>query len=131
MMSRFSRYLEKVFDVSGWAGRLSDSRERPRITTAAVWWSAFYLFATGRGSLNAMEADLRAPGRFDAWIGPRKPSADRIGDVMALMDPASLRAMLSGVNHRLGRNKALRALWPLRFVAFDGHEFFSLTASAL
>ena len=34
--------------------------------------------------------------------------------------------MLSGVNHKLRRNKALEDNpWALRFVALDGHEFFS------
>jgi hypothetical protein len=64
-------------------------------------------------------------------IGKIKPSADRMGDVLGLMEPDPLRQMLSGINHQLGRNKALRNNWPLRVGVFDGHEFFSQSISML
>jgi hypothetical protein len=77
-------------------------------------------------SLNALEGELRIPRRWDKIVGPRKPSADRVGQVVALIDPQALRDMLSAINHKLRRNKALDdSPWALRFVALDGHEFFS------
>jgi len=64
-------------------------------------------------------------------VGPDKPSADRIGDVLGLIPPEQLRAVLSGINHQLGRNKVLDPAGPWRFVALDGHEFFSQSISLL
>jgi hypothetical protein len=39
--------------------------------------------------------------------------------------------MICHINHKLGRNKALYNNWPIRIVAFDGHEFFYQPTSAL
>ena len=62
---------------------------------------------------------------MDGLIGPDKPSPDTVGRVFGLIDPGPLRQMLAQINHHLGRNKALKSEWSLRFVAVDGHEFFS------
>jgi hypothetical protein len=82
-------------------------------------------------SLNAMEGQLRQPQRMERLIGPHKPSADCMGQVLSFLDPNQLRAMLSGMNHQLGRNKGLKNGWPFRVGAIDGHEFFSLPSSLL
>ena len=131
MMSRFCRYVEKVFDFGDRVRRLRDGRRRPRIPTSAIWMSAFAMFAMHRGSLNAIESELRIPTRLDGLVGWAKPSADRIGDVFCLIPPGDLRAMLCGINHRLGRNKVFSKAGPWRFVALDGHEFFSQSESVL
>jgi hypothetical protein len=131
MMARFCRYIEKVFDFGQHLHTLRDARKRPRIPTVALWGSVFFLFVMRRGSLNAMECELRWPKRMERVIGPIKPSADRMGDVLGLMEPDQLRERLSRINHQLGRNKALRNDWPLRVGALDGHEFFSQPASML
>jgi hypothetical protein len=68
---------------------------------------------------------------MERLIGAQKPSADRMGQVLSLMDPDQLRAMLSGMNHQWGRNKGLKNGWPFRVGALDGHEFFSLSSSLL
>ena len=128
MMARFSGYLDKVFGFGQKIGSLSDKRKRPRIPTATVWASVFFLFVLRRGSLNAMESDLRVPRRMERLVGKVKPSADRMGDVLGLMDADRLRELLFGINHTLGRNKALKSDWPLRVAAIDGHEFFSQPA---
>ena len=125
MMKRFCRYIEKVFDFSRHIHSLRDSRKRPRIPTLAIWGSVFFLFVMRHRSLNAMEEEIGQPKRVEQLIGKIKPSADRMGDVMGLMEPDQLREILSQVNHQLGRNKALRNDWPLRVAVFDGHEFFS------
>lgn len=131
MMTRFCSYLAKVFDFGQRIAQLQDRRLRPRLPTAAIWGSVFFLFVMRQGSLHAMEGQLRWPRRMERMIGPKKPSADRMGEVLGLMDPGQLRAMLSGINHQVGRNKALRNNWPFRVGVLDGHEFFSLSASLL
>ena len=50
MMRRFCAYLEKVFDFSRHVSGLMDARQRPRITTAAVWLSGFLMAVTRAGS---------------------------------------------------------------------------------
>ena len=131
MMRRFCCYIEKVFDFSKQIHALRDARKRPRIPTAALWGSVLFLFVLRQRSLNAMEQQLRQPKRIERLIGKIKPSADRMGDVLGLMEPDQLREMLSRINHQLGRNKALRNDWPLRVAAMDGHEFFSQPTSML
>jgi hypothetical protein len=128
MTARFCRYLDKVFAFGRRVNSLTDRRCHPRIPTAAVWGSVFFLFVLRRGSLNAMESDLRVPRRMEQLVGTTKPSADRMGDVLGLMEPDQLRELLFGVNHTLGRNKALQNDWPLTVAPIDGHEFFSQPA---
>jgi hypothetical protein len=123
--------VEKVFDFGQRVKSIHDTRRKPRIPTAAIWLSALLMFVTRRGSLNAIECELVRSKRFDRLIGSRKPSADRMGDVFCLIPSEQLRAMLSGINHQLGRNKVFGKEGPLRFVALDGHEFFSQSASML
>ena len=131
MMSRFCRYVEKVFDFGQRVKVIQDIRPKPRIPTVAIWLSAFLMFATRRGSLNAIESELYRSQRLEYLMGSRKPSADRIGDVFCLIPSEQLRAMLAGINHQLGRNKVFGKEGPLRFAALDGHEFFSQSASML
>ena len=131
MMRRFCCYIDKVFDFGDRVRMLRDSRQRPRIPTSGIWMSAFAMFAMHHGSLNAIESELRIPKRLDGLVGPDKPSADRIGDVFCLVPPEQLRAMLCGINHQLGRNKVFDKAGPWRFVALDGHEFFSQSESVL
>ena len=126
MMAPFSRYAEKVFHLSGQMAKLNDSRQKPQIPTSAIFLSALMMFVTRRGSLNAMESELKVPSRWEKIVGRRKPSADRIGQVVGLMATEPLLDMLSGINHQLRRNKVLDDYpWGLRILNFDGHEFFS------
>ncbi len=126
MMARFCRYVEKVFALSAQVARLSDSRQKPQISTGTIFLSALMMCVTRLRSLNALEGELRVAGRWDKIVGSRKPSADRVGQVMALTDSEALRDILSNINHRLKRNKALdESPWALRFAVLDGHEFFS------
>ena len=131
MMNRFCRYIEKVFDFGWRTAQLKDPRRRSRIPLGAIWGSVFFLFVLRQRSLNAMEGQLRQARRMERLIGHKKPSADRMGQVLSLINPDELRAMLSGMNHQLGRNKGLKNGWPFRVGAIDGHEFFSLPASLL
>jgi len=77
------------------------------------------------GSLNAAEEELRIPRRMEKIVGNKKASADSVGRVFAQIYSDSIRDMLSEINHKLKRNKALRTDWPMRFASFDGHELFS------
>ncbi len=131
MMKRFCCYIEKIFDFSRQMDSLQDGRKRPRIPTRAIWGSVLFLFVMRHRSLDGMEQEGRPPRRMERVIGKIKPSADRMGDVMGLMESDQLRAILSRINHQLGRNKALRNDWPLRVGVFDGHEFFSQSISVL
>jgi hypothetical protein len=131
MMSRFCRYVEKVFNLGWRMAQLKDRRQRPRIPLGAIWGSVFFLFILRQRSLHAMEGQLRQPRRMERLLGPQKPSADRMGQVLGLIDPHQLRAMLSGINHQVGRNKGLKNGWPFRVGVMDGHEFFSLPSSLL
>lgn len=124
MLTRFCRYLEKVFDFTSLLGTLTDGRRQPRISTAAVFLSVLMLFTLRRGSLNAVEQDLRIPRRMQGLVGSRLPSADTLGRVYAQMDSECLRQMLSAIHHRLKRNKAVGTLGGLRIASVDGHEFF-------
>jgi hypothetical protein len=83
MMSRFCRYIEKVFDWGSRTAQLKDPRQRPRIPLGAIWGSVFFLFVLRQRSLNAMEGQLRQPQRMERLIGPHKPSADRMGQVLS------------------------------------------------
>jgi hypothetical protein len=105
---------------------LRDGRRRPQITTAAVFTGALMMAATRLKSLNALESELRRGARWAGVVGRRAISADALGRIVGLIDPAALRSMLSGVNHRLRRKKMLGdSPWALRVVVLDGHEFFS------
>ena len=64
MMGRFCRYVDKVFHFGQQLQTLSDTRLRPQIPAAAVFASAWGLFATGRGSLNRFDKEARLPSRL-------------------------------------------------------------------
>ena len=131
MMRRFLRYTEKVFGLSRLVGGLTEYRQRPQVPIATVWMSALVMMVTRLGSLNALEGVLRVAGRLEGIVGRRTPSADTVGRVLCGVDPDELRTMLARLVHRLARNKALGRIGAMRFVAVDGHEFFSLTAPLL
>lgn len=125
MMGRFCRYVDKVFRFTELLQSLSDTRQQPVISTAAVFTSVWTLFATGRPSLNSMEKEVRLPARLRDVVGPHAPSADTMGRVYAQIDSQQLRQMLSSINHQVRRNKALGPGGELMMVAVDGHEFFA------
>jgi hypothetical protein len=64
MMARFYGYIDKVFGFRRLTALLTDSRLEPVIPTAAIFGTAFAMFATGRGSLNGIDLigqDLAIP----------------------------------------------------------------------
>jgi len=101
---------------------ITDGRQAPRIPTRAVMRSVVVMFLARQGSLNALEQS--GPSRFwGRWLGHRMPSADTIGRVCALAEPADIR----GVGHQVySRLKRMKALAPpahgLMAAVLDGHE---------
>jgi hypothetical protein len=122
---RFSEYIDKVFGFGSMVGELRDRRKEPQIPTKAVFLSGFFPLAFRCRSLNNAEGLLRIPGRIDPLVGARKPSADRVGDVFALIPPEQVRRVLTSCVHKLGRNKVLGSPWTTSWGVVDGHEFFS------
>jgi hypothetical protein len=124
MMVRFYGYIDKVFDFPELTAKLTDSRLEPVIPTAAVFGTAFAMFATARGSLNAIDKERRFPGRLRNRVGRRVPSGDTVGRVYAQLDSDVLRDVLKDVQLRVKRNKMLGDTTGWQFAAVDGHEFF-------
>lgn len=120
-----------MFGFSALVETIEDSRVEPRITAPSAWLSALFMCATARGSLNAIDGDLRVPKMMERVVGNTKPSGDSIGRIFCLLGTKPLRAMLAAIAHKLKRAKALINTWPLRFAAMDGHELFSLTPPLL
>jgi hypothetical protein len=124
MMARFYGYIDKVFEFRRLTAVLTDSRPEPVIPTAAIFGTAFAMFATGRGSLNGIDQQRHFPGRLRNFVGPRVPSGDSVGRVYAQLDSGSLREVLRDVHLGIKRNKALHGGDGWIFAAVDGHEFF-------
>jgi len=125
LIKRFCSYINKVFGFKRHIQSIEDNRRRPSIPSKNIWLSGVFMFALRMGSLNAIDTELRLPRRMNKLIGRRKPSGDSIGRVFADMQTESIREILSAINHKLKRNKALRTNWSMRFVSIDGHELFS------
>src|SRR5260370_21093721 len=97
---------EKIFQLSkDIVTRVSDRREKPRISTAAVMKSSLVLFWARMGSSNALEQLGRA--RFwQRWLGERAFSADTLGRVPALLYVNGLRPGIPDVSRFLTPYKA-------------------------
>jgi hypothetical protein len=111
--------------VLGWEGPLNavrDSRHQPQIATRVVIWSTVVMFLTRLGSLNALE-QTQSSTFWSRRLGRRLPSADTVGRVMALADPAGVRAVHHHLYSRLKRMKVLRSpSHGLMVAILDGHE---------
>jgi len=132
VIDRFLPYIEKVFHWSELIAQVSDSRPRPRISIQQALTSVVLMFALRLGSLNALEELMRSSGRWVSLVGRRAISADTIGRIMARIPPDELRRLLCWIARHMRRNKVLDDNpWPLRLIAVDAHEFFSLTQPLL
>lgn len=127
MLARFTAYLVKLFDFSTSIEELDDRRPFAQVPTRNIWRSVFAMFVLRLGSLNALEQELRRPGRLARFVGKRRPSADTIGYCLKRFDVDSVRAMLSKANRRAWRCKAIhfRNGENQRVVSIDGHESWS------
>jgi hypothetical protein len=77
-----------------------------------------------------LEQKLRRPGLWDRWIGPRKPSADTLGQTLSVLDVNTLRRPLIEMIRSAWRSKAIRLKGgqSMRIVSFDGHELWNSRA---
>jgi hypothetical protein len=122
VLRRLIAYSEKIFPLSREVvAPISDRRPEPRISTAAVVKSSLVMFWARMGSLNALE--LAAGSRFwKTWLGEPAGSADTVGRVHALLDPAGLRQGIHHLYDCLKRNKALPDFQGMAVAVLDGHE---------
>ncbi len=127
LLRRLAAYLERMFSFREHVLALRDARPRPQIPTASVWLTALALCVLRFRSFNALEQQLRRPGVWEAWVGPRKPSADSLGRVLSQLNLEDLRQFLLHVHRRMWRAKAIQRRYGshLRVVAVDGHELWS------
>lgn len=130
MLRRARAYLDKIFDFTTAVGALRDERIGAQIPTAGLWLSLFWMFALRLRSFNALEEELRRPGRWEKLIGRRKPSADALGYGLGKFDVDSVRDLLQHHHRTAWRTKAVhgRPAEGMRIIALDGHELFWSTA---
>jgi len=122
VLRRLIAYAEKIFQLSkDIVTQVSDRREKPRISTAAVVKSSLVLFWARLGSINAWEQVGRAHF-WKRWLEEPTFSADTLGRVHAVLDAHGLRQGIHDVYERLKRNKALPDIYGLGVVVLDGHE---------
>jgi hypothetical protein len=131
MMARFYGYINKVFQFRELTSRQTDSRLQPVISTAAVFGTAFAMFATCRGSLNSIDKERHFPRRLRNLVGQDVPSGDTVGRVYTQLDSGGLREALRDVHLRIKRNKMLCNTTDWMFAAVDGHEFFRQSQTLL
>lgn len=122
MLARLLSWAEKVVDLGRIIGAVTDGRRRPRIPTSAAVLSVLILFLVRLGSLNALDL-TRSTYRWRRRLGWPLPSADSLGRIAALVDPATLRGAHQQLYTRLKRSKALGATCHgLTALVIDGHE---------
>lgn len=126
MLARLARYLQRTWDFDQHLAHLGDTRQSAQIPTASVFLSALGMYALRLPSFNELEQQLKLPGRWEPWVGPRKPSADTMGYALERFDLETLRDVLCEVAHAFKRKKALKRLYPdLYWVgALDGIETY-------
>src|SRR5258705_12105928 len=97
VLRRLIAYSEKIFRLSkDIVTRVSDRREKPRISTAAVGKSSLVLFWARMGCSNAWE-QVRRARLWQLWLGERAFSADTLGRVPALLVAKGLGAGIPAV----------------------------------
>jgi len=122
VLRRLIHYAEKLYGLrDGLLAGVADARPQPRIPARVVLQATLVLFWARLGSLNALET-LAAVPFWKQWLGREIPSADTIGRVYSLLDPAALRQAIHCVYERLKRNKALAGIAGLGVAVLDGHE---------
>lgn len=89
----------------------------------------FFVVCVRVGSLNGIDEALGKKARrtrWHTWVGGDLPSADRLGEVAALLELDDVRVLLYDHHRQRKRKKTLRALrGGLRVLILDGHEMTS------
>ena len=127
MLRRFLRYIERLYGVKEELASVTDRRQKPQLPTFRVVAGLFLMACIQAGSLNGIEQALRnGPARcvWHKWLGGDLPSADRLGEVAAILDVDQLRKVLVRHYQRRRRKKTLHAPKEKRFIlVLDGHEY--------
>jgi len=129
MLRRFLNYADKLYHFREELGKARDRRKEARIPCARVVLALFLMASARLGSLNAMETALGGKGSsgkaWRRWMGGDLPSADRLGEVAALVELDDLRRVLLEHHRRRKRKKTLPPLpGGLRVLIMDGHEMW-------
>jgi hypothetical protein len=129
MLSRFLRYAEHQYDLKHELAKIHDRRKQGVLPAFGVVAGLFFMAITQTGSLNGIEEALGkcpAPCRWHTWLDGKLPSADRLGQVAALIEPDQLRALLARHYRKRRRKKTLRPFRGKWFILIlDGHECFA------
>ncbi len=111
-LGRLARYLDKVWSFSKLVRKLKDGRKSPSVPTASVVLGLFGGFAVRFGSLHQLGAQFKIPGRWERWVGSRKPSADTMAYSLDRLHLKLLRGVLWIIARECKRKKVFRRLFP-------------------
>lgn len=126
MFSRFLRYCERRYALKEELASIGDRRLRMHCSTFSIVAGLFFMVSVRLGSLNGIEQALRrcrAGCIWHDWVEGKLPSADRLGEVAALLDIEQLRKVLLGHYRQRRRKKTLwRFAGKWSVLVLDGHE---------
>jgi len=122
ILRRILAYGRKVLGWEEGLDAVTDRRRRPLIPTGRIIRALVGMFLCRLGSLNGLSHSR--PSRFwRSWLDGDLPSADSDGRVLALVEPAGIRAVSHQVYDQLKRGKALPPPGHgLIAAVLDGHE---------
>ena len=122
ILRRLLTVAQKVLGLKEILAVIKDRRKQWRIPIGTAARGIFTMFVCRLGSLNALEG-LRSSRFWQSWLETSLPSADRLGRIMAVTDPETVRAANRKIYDRLKRNKAIRPWFHGLFAPIvDGHE---------
>jgi hypothetical protein len=121
LLSRALAYGQKIFKLNRELANLSDHRRKPEIPVLVFYKAFLMLWLCRLPSFLALEQTGRK-GAGRSFLRHAMPSADQMGEISEILDPAELRGILGRMYKRLTRNKVLRALRGHRLAVVDGHE---------
>jgi hypothetical protein len=126
VLSRHLRYCERRYGLKRDLMSVGDRRRKPQLPTFSIVAGLFFMVIVQLGSLNGIEQALRgcpAGCIWHDWVEGKLPSADRLGEVAALLDMDQLRAVLLGHYRQRRRKKTLwRFAGKWSVLVLDGHE---------
>jgi len=125
---RFLKYCQRVYHIREELESVTDRRLRPQLPTFRVVGALFLMACVRAGSLNGMEVALsKMPKRcvWYQWLRGALPSADRLGEVAALVHVGQLRLLVARHYRQRRRKKTLNGREGNRLIlVLDGHECF-------